>query len=111
LRPHHQPAAGIGRRAGSSNLANWEFHNPCVPGGTRYNGPPRRVGHQELLSTTYDVLSARSSVNLWEFARDPVVRDAGEALTLYHVALHALNNFDGHTMPPLNRRRDDLSTH
>ncbi len=63
-----------------------------------------RVGHQELLSTTYDVLSARSSANLWEFARDPVVRDAGEALTLYHVALHALNNFDGHTMPPFNRR-------
>lgn len=63
-----------------------------------------RVGHQELLSTTYDVLSARSSVNLWEFARDPVVRDAGEALTLYHVAVHALNNFDGHTMPPFNRR-------
>jgi hypothetical protein len=63
-----------------------------------------RVGHQELLSTTYDVLSARSSVNLWEFARDPAVRDAGEALTLYHVGLHALNNFDGHTMPPYNRR-------
>jgi hypothetical protein len=63
-----------------------------------------RVGHQELLSTTYDVLSARSSANLWQFARDPVVRDAGEALTLYHVGLHALNNFDGHTMPPYNRR-------
>jgi hypothetical protein len=63
-----------------------------------------RVGHQELLSTTYDVLSARSSANLWQFARDPVVRDAGEALTLYHVGLHALNHFDGHTMPPFNRR-------
>ncbi len=63
-----------------------------------------RAGHAEQLSTTYDMLSARSSFLLWEFARDPVVRDAGEALTLYHVGLHALNNFDGHTMPPFNRR-------
>ncbi len=63
-----------------------------------------RRGHQELLSTTYDMPSVRSSINLWEFAREPVVRDAGEALTLYHVGLHALNNFDGHTMPPYARR-------
>jgi hypothetical protein len=63
-----------------------------------------RVGHREQLSTTYDQLCVRSSVNLWEFARDPVVRDAGEALALYHVGLHALNNFDGHTMPPFSRR-------
>jgi hypothetical protein len=63
-----------------------------------------RTGHAEQLSTTYDMLSARSSCLLWEFARDPVVRDAGEALTVYHVGLHALNGFDGHTMPPFNRR-------
>jgi hypothetical protein len=63
-----------------------------------------RVGHSEQLSTTYDQLCVRSSVNLWEFARDPVVRDAGEALTLYHLGLFALNNFDGHIMPPFNRR-------
>jgi hypothetical protein len=63
-----------------------------------------RVGHAELLSTTYEMLCVRSSINLWEFARDPVVRDAGEAQALYHVGLHALNNFDGHTMPPFNRR-------
>ena len=63
-----------------------------------------RVGHREQLSTTYDQLCVRSSVNLWEFARDPVVRDAGEALALYHVGLHALNNVDGHTMPPFSRR-------
>jgi hypothetical protein len=63
-----------------------------------------RFGHQEQLSTTYELLCVKSSINLWEFARDPVVRDAGEALALYHVGLHALNNFDGHTMPPFNRR-------
>lgn len=63
-----------------------------------------RVGHHEQLSTTYDVLSARSSALLWEFAWDPVVRDAGEALTLYHIGMYALNNLDGHTMPPYNRR-------
>lgn len=61
-------------------------------------------GNAEMLSTTYDIVSSYPFLNLMEFARDPVMRDAGEALVLYHVSLQALNNFDGHIMPPFNRR-------
>ena len=61
-------------------------------------------GNGELLSTTYDIVSSYPFLNLMEFAGDPVMREAGEAMVLYHASLIALNNFDGHIMPPFNRR-------
>jgi hypothetical protein len=61
-------------------------------------------GNGEVLSTTYDIVSSYPFLNLMEFARDPVMREAGEALVLYHISMLALNDFDGHIMPPFNRR-------
>ena len=61
-------------------------------------------GNGELISTTYDLVNSYPFLNLMEFASDPVMREAGEALVLYHISMLALNNFDGHIMPPFNRR-------
>ena len=63
-----------------------------------------RMGNGEQLSTTYDIINSYPFLNLMEFARDPVMREAGEAMVLYHISMLALNNFDGHIMPPFNRR-------
>ena len=63
-----------------------------------------RAGNNEQLSTTYATVNVYPFFNLMEFAKDPHVRDAAEALVLYHLTLLALNNFDGHLVPPFNRR-------
>ena len=63
-----------------------------------------RVGNAEHLSTTYDIVSSYPFLNLMEFAREKEMREAAEALVLYHISMLALNNFDGHIMPPFNRR-------
>ena len=62
-----------------------------------------RAGNNEQLSTTYATVNVYPLFNLMEFAQDPQVRDSAEALVLYHLTLLALNNFDGHIIPPFNR--------
>ena len=62
-----------------------------------------RAGNNEQLSTTYATVNVYPFFNLMEFAKDPQVRDAAEALVLYHLAMLALGNFDGHIIPPFNR--------
>ncbi len=60
--------------------------------------------NNEQLSTTYFTTNLYPFFILMKFAEDQVVRDAAEALVLYHLSMVALNNFDGHLMPPFNRR-------
>ena len=61
-------------------------------------------GNTEMQSPTYSVVNILPLLNLWDFAQDPEVRDAAEALLLYHVAELALNDFEGHIMPPCIRQ-------
>jgi hypothetical protein len=63
-----------------------------------------RIGNNEQLSTTYALLNAYPMLGLYDFAEDPEVRQAADALLLYHAVTVAVNNFDGHLMPPFNRR-------
>jgi hypothetical protein len=63
-----------------------------------------RVGNNEQLSSTYSSVNVYPLLTLMEYAKDPEVRDAAEAMVLYHLSMVALNNFDGHIMPPFNRR-------
>ncbi len=63
-----------------------------------------RLCHTEFLSPTYIPVNVHPFLGLLDFAEDPQVRDAAEALVLYHLSLLALNTFDGHTMAPVNRR-------
>jgi len=63
-----------------------------------------KSGNGEILSTTYDPVNSHPFLNLMEFSSEPAMRVAGEALVLYHISMLALNNFDGHIMPPFNRR-------
>ncbi len=62
-----------------------------------------RAGNNEQLSTTYATVNVYPLFNLMEFARDSQVRDAAEAMVLYHLAMLAQGSFDGHIIPPFNR--------
>jgi hypothetical protein len=61
-------------------------------------------GDTEMLSPTYAILNVIPLLNLWDFAADPEVKAIAEAQILYHVAQLALNNFEGHILPPYIRQ-------
>ncbi len=67
-----------------------------------------RIGNNEQLSPSYALLNAYPLLGLYDFAEDPEVRDLADALVTYHVATVAVNNFDGHLMPPHNRRSQQM---
>jgi hypothetical protein len=67
-----------------------------------------RSGSTEQLSPTYAFLNATPLLALADHAEDPEVKAMAEALLLYHLATIATNNFDGHLMPPLNRRAPQM---
>ena len=58
----------------------------------------------EMLSPTYSIINIYPLLNLCEFARDPEVRNAASALAIYELTQIALNDFDGHVMPPYERQ-------
>ena len=60
----------------------------------------------EMLSPTYSVVNIDPLLNLCEFAQDPEVRDAASALAVYHLTQLALNDFDGHLLPPFTRQNN-----
>jgi len=62
-----------------------------------------RASNQEVLSSTYIVPNVYPLLNLYDFANDPDVKTAAEALTLYHLSELALNDFDGFIIPPFQR--------
>ncbi|WFB37838.1 hypothetical protein P3T73_08720 [Kiritimatiellota bacterium B12222] len=62
-----------------------------------------RAGNNEVLSPTYAIVNIYPMLNLVDYAKDPEVQAAAEAMVLYHVAYLALNDFEGHLMPPYNR--------
>jgi hypothetical protein len=67
-----------------------------------------RIGNNEQLSTAYAFLNVYPILALVDFAEDPEVRLAAEALVLYQCAVLAANNFDGHVLPPLNRNTEQM---
>jgi hypothetical protein len=65
-------------------------------------------GNSEQLSTTYAFLNTTPLLALAAYAHDPEVKTIAEALLYYHLGTIATNNFDGHLMPPLNRRAPQM---
>ena len=61
-------------------------------------------GNNEMLSSTYAIVNIYPLLSLIDFARDPQVTTAAEALAIYHLAQLAANDFDGHILSPFNRQ-------
>ena len=70
-----------------------------------------RAGNNEVLSSTYIVPNVYPLLSLYDFAKDPEVRNVGEALTLYHLSELAVNDFDGFVIPPFNRENCQQEKH
>ncbi|MDT8300562.1 MAG: hypothetical protein RQ760_03695 [Sedimentisphaerales bacterium] len=62
------------------------------------------LSQAEFLSPTYYFLNASPFLLLADYADDPEVRNAAEALLLFHFSQRALNNLDGHPIASVNRR-------
>jgi hypothetical protein len=63
-----------------------------------------RSGNNEQLSSTYAFLNATAWLNIYDYADDPQLKSIANAQLHYHLGTVAPNSFDGHIMPPLNRR-------
>ena len=59
--------------------------------------------YAEYLSTTYESVLVIPVEVLYQYTKDPEVRDMAEAFLLFHWSLIALNTFDGEIIPPFGR--------
>ena len=59
--------------------------------------------YTEYLSTTYESVLLLPIEILYQYTKDPEVRDMAEAFLLYHWSLLALNTFDGEVIAPFGR--------
>ncbi|MCL2710330.1 MAG: hypothetical protein FWE95_05575 [Planctomycetaceae bacterium] len=59
--------------------------------------------YAEYISTTYESVHLIPVEVLYQYTKDPEVRDMAEAFLLYHWSLIALNTFDGEIIPPFGR--------
>ena len=59
--------------------------------------------YTEYLSTTYESVLVIPIEILYQYTKDPEVRDMAEAFLLYHWSLLALNTFDGEVIAPFGR--------
>ena len=59
--------------------------------------------YTEYLSTTYETVLLLPIEILYQYVKDPEIRDMAEAFLLYHWSLLALNTFDGEVIAPFGR--------
>ena len=64
-------------------------------------------GHVEMLSPTYAIVNIFPMLNLWDFAKDPEVKNMGGDQAALEVAILKVHSFHGIVVPPLTRKNFD----
>lgn len=61
-------------------------------------------GHSEWLSPTYAIINLFPALNIYDFARDPDLREGANAEANLDLAIMLANSFNGVLLPPLTRK-------
>lgn len=91
---------------GSKHSSSEVMRNLKLKMTARANGFYQR-GQYELVSPTYSLINLYPYLNLYDFAKDPEIKNQADAQANLEVAALLANSFHGVILPPLTRKNYD----